>query len=272
MQASQQFLALKRCYGYIRVSTSQQADDGLSLENQRNKIEAWASLNDYLVLDVYADEGFSGRTMEKRKDLAALLEIIKTGEALVVYTFSRLSRSAADFLNLNRTLTAKGCQIVVIREGLDTTSPHGRFAATMFAAIAELESDVIADRIQDSMNLKKEKGEFVGRIPYGWQLSNGPQSDLIEKPDEQTIITRVKAMRKELNSKGKETSYEDIAKKLNAEKVPPPVKSAMWYHNTVSRIVNRGEIKTKGRDPSARSKGKIVVNTTVPQQTELKKN
>jgi site-specific DNA recombinase len=245
-------LIVKRCYGYIRVSTNQQVDDGLSLEIQDKKIKGWAALNDYELVEIYADEGYSARTMDKRKDLNALLEVIQYGEALVVYTFSRLSRSALDFLSINKRLQAKGCQIVVVKEGLDTTTAHGRFAAVMFAAIAELESDIMSDRITDAMKLKAEKKEFLGRIPYGWMLSNGHQSDLIPDPDEQAVITKIKQMREMTNSKGKKMSYEKIANALNREKVRPPKKSAEWYHTTISRIVNRGEINTKGRSAEDR--------------------
>ena len=255
----------KRCYGYTRVSTNQQADDGLSLEIQERKIRGWAELNDYVVIDMYSDEGFSARTMDKRKDLNELLEIIQPGEALVVYTFSRLSRSASDFLSINKKLRAKKCQIVVIKEGLDTTTPHGKFAAVMFAAIAELESDILSDRISDAMKLKAEKKEFVGRIPYGYMLSNGHQSDLIERPEEQIIIAKIKQMRTMVDNKGKIMSYSKIARVLNRDKIKPPDKSEEWYHTTVSRILNRGEINMKGRtSDDRRKKNKTVVVSNEP--------
>lgn len=241
---------VNKCYGYIRVSTNQQKDEGLSLENQKRRIEGWAMMSEYELVNIFADEGVSGKTVEKRKALKQLLSTIKPGEALVTLAFSRLSRSARDFLNIIYDLSAMGCRIVVIKEGLDTTTPHGRFAALMFIGVAQLESELISDRINDSMAIKKERGEFIGRVPYGWRLSNGAKSDLIEFPEEQIVINRIKTLRNTIDPSGKQMSYEKIANKLTEEGIKPPGRSKKWEHKAVSRIYNREEVKTKGRDPN----------------------
>lgn len=252
------FIVVKRCYGYIRVSTTKQVDEGLSLENQEEKIRAWAILHDYLVVDIIADKGISAVSMDNRDGLLKLLEIIEPGEALVVHSFSRLSRNVADFLNINNQLKEKKCQLVVIKEGLDTSSPHGRFAAVMFAAIAELEVEITKERINESMKLKKKKGEFVGRIPYGWKLKDGKGTGLIEVEEEQAIISRIKEIRNKCDEKGKHTAYDTIAQILNDEKVKPPTKSKEWHHTTISRIYNRGEVNIKGNDAVMAKKSKIL--------------
>lgn len=245
----------KRCYGYVRVSTKKQEDEGMSMETQDRKIRSWADINDYEVVHIYHESG-TGKSLEHRKEFLELFNILKPGETLVVFAFSRLARSTRDFLHIVEHLNARGCRIVVIKEGLDTTTPHGMFAATMFSAIGQLEASMISDRVKDNMKVKKEKGEFVGRVPYGWKLSDGAQSDLIEIPEEQAVIKRMKEMRQQVNEKGKLMSYEKIAKVLNEEKIKPTGKSKEWTHTSVSRIINRGEVITKGRDPSERNKKK----------------
>lgn len=236
-----------RCYGYARVSTKHQVDDGMSLEVQHKKINAWAVMQDHELISIFADEGVTGTSIEPRKKLTALLETIKQGETLVTLSFSRLSRSARDFLNILYDLTMKGCRVVVINENLDTRSPYGKFCATMFSAVAELEADIISHRVTDAMNLKKEKGEFVGRIPYGWKLANGSGSGLVEIPEEQAIIKKIKELRASFTLENKQYSYEAIAKRLNAEKIKPPGKATEWSYKQVSRIHNRGPVKTLGR-------------------------
>lgn len=237
----------KRCYGYVRVSTQQQVDEGMSLDIQTRKIKGWAAMSEYEIIEIIPDEGHSGRTIHKRPGIKRLLEIIKPGDALVAVAFSRLSRSVEDFLKIVNMLDKRGCRIVIVKEGLDTTTPQGRFAAVMFAAMAQLESEITGDRIKEAMAQKHIAGEFVGRIPYGWKLSDGPQSDLAEVPEEQAIIKRIRQLRETIDIKGKPMSYEKIAEILNSEHVKPCGKSSKWTHNSINRIYNRGEIITKGR-------------------------
>lgn len=249
----------KRCYGYVRVSTKKQEDEGMSLETQERKIRAWAEISDHKVVDIYRESG-TGKSLEKRPEFIKLFNIIKKGETLVVLAFSRLARSTRDFLAIMDNLIARGCRIVVMTEGLDTITPYGAFVATMFSAVAQLEATMISDRVKDNMKAKKEKGEFVGRVPYGWKLSDGAQSDLVEVPEEQAIIKRMREMREQKDEKGKVMSYEKIAKKLNEEGIKPRYNpknvSQKWSHTSVLRIINRTEVVTKGRDPSERTKNK----------------
>lgn len=243
-----------RCYGYIRVSTKKQKDEGLSLEIQRKKINAYATMKDLDVIEIFSDEGISGKSIEGRKNLMKLLSIIQQGETFVTLTFSRLSRNVRDFLNIQFNLELKGCCLAIINEGLDTRTPYGRFTATMFSAVAQLEGDIISSRVQDAMNLKREKGEFMGRVPYGWKLSAGPGSDLIEIPYEQNVIKTIRTLRESITLQGRQWSYAKIAEKLNEDKIDPPGKSTRWGEKQVLRIYQRGPIRTKGRSPERQRK------------------
>lgn len=240
-------------YGYVRVSTQMQADEGISLENQEKKIEAWGVLHDKVLVKTYADRGISGRSMKKRPGLNEVLEIIKEGQTLVVYSFSRLSRSVHDFLEITAVLDKKNCQLVIMKEGLDTSTAHGRFVGTMFAALAQLESDITSERVKDAMQYKISKKEFVGRPPYGWKLENGKGSNLVEVEEEQKIINQIKQLRVKKDNE-KQLSYQKIANILNETNVQPPGKSKIWYHPAVNRICNRGEIITKGRSINSDNK------------------
>lgn len=242
-----------KCYGYIRVSTKHQAKEGLSLESQEEKIRAWAIMADHKILKIYSDAGFSGTTRHNRKQLELLLDTITTGQTLVTYSFSRLSRSARDFLNIIHSMEMRGCRVVIINEGLDTKTAYGKFTATMFSAVAQLEADIISQRVQDAMDVKKAKGEFVGRIPYGWKLSDGKGSNLTEIPEEQVVISKIKELRSSFTIDGKQYSYDAIADFLNRNAIKPPSKSSQWTYTNVRRIHIRKEVKTKGRPPERRS-------------------
>ena len=91
---------MKKAIGYIRVSTEQQADEGISLPAQRAKITAWCALNDYELITIYEDAGISGKTVIKRPQLQAALSEMKKGMALVVYSLSILARSTKNCIEI----------------------------------------------------------------------------------------------------------------------------------------------------------------------------
>lgn len=248
---------LNRCYGYIRVSTKKQQNEGVSLDNQKKNIEAWALINKHEIVDILADKGISGTTIEKRPGFMKIFNILQPGETLVAYSFSRLSRTTRDCLNILHALDARGCRVVIITENLDTSTAMGQFATVMMSAVAELEVRMIKGRVKDSMDFKKSKGEFVGRPPYGWKQTGGKGSGLEKVPEQQAIIERIKIMRTTFTEEGKQLSYEKIAAVLNDEKIKPPGKGAYWTHSSVSRVFKQKDVKTKGRSPGRQRKGYI---------------
>jgi DNA invertase Pin-like site-specific DNA recombinase len=234
---------MKKCYGYIRVSTNYQVEDGLSLEFQEKEMRDYAKSNNLNLIDIYTDKAKSGRQIKGRKNLQEVIEILKPGETLLLYTLSRLARNNRECKMLLHEIEEKGCSFVSIKQKLETVTPMGRAMVGLVSVFDELESDIISERVKDGMKMKKEKGEFYGRISYGWKLSNGKGSDLIEVPEEQEVIKKIKEMKKD-----RET-VKNIIKYLDDNKIPPPKASKRWYSSTIYGIINRETINTKGRAP-----------------------
>jgi DNA invertase Pin-like site-specific DNA recombinase len=179
--------------GYIRVSTEGQAVDGVSLDAQRAKIEAWAMLNDYELTAIYVDAGISGKSADNRPGLQNALADCRKGSALVVYSLSRLARSTRDTIEISERLNKAGADLVSLSEKIDTTSAAGKMVFRMMAVLAEFERDQIAERTSTAMQYKKVKGERVGAVPYGYTLnSNGV--DLYPDPVEQEVIRQAKEL------------------------------------------------------------------------------
>jgi DNA invertase Pin-like site-specific DNA recombinase len=173
--------------GYIRVSTAMQAEDGQSLDAQKAKIEAWANLNDYALQAVHVDAGISGKRIKNRPGLQAALADCGKGDALVVYSLSRLSRSIRDTLDISDHLGKAGADLVSLSEKIDTTSAAGKMVFRMLSVMAQFESDQISERVTFGMQHKKAQGGRVGMIPYGFRLGDDPDT-LIEDAAEQKII------------------------------------------------------------------------------------
>jgi len=163
---------------YVRVSTSGQAEDGVSLDAQRSKIAAWCDVMGYELVRTCADEGLSGHSIEKRLGLQQAVEAVcASGGVLVVYSLSRLARNTRETLELGERLSQAGADLVSLSEKIDTTSAAGKMVFRMLAVLAEFERDQVSERTAMALQYKKAHGERLGgRIPYGRQLRGCPKS------------------------------------------------------------------------------------------------
>jgi site-specific DNA recombinase len=181
-----------RAIGYIRVSTEEQASEGVSLAAQRAKIAAWCQANDYTLVDVLTDAGLSG-TRTDRPGLATALSTIGKGDAFVVYSLSRLSRSTKHTLELAERLDAAGADLVSLSERIDTTTAAGKMVFRLLAVLNEFERDQLAERTSAALQYKKRKGELVGAVPYGKALGADGKT-LVDHPAEQQVLTEARTL------------------------------------------------------------------------------
>ncbi len=253
----------KYCVIYTRVGTHAQVENTPSLEFQEEKAKKLADYNEWLVKGIYSDKGISGRSTKNREGLKNAIGSLEKGNILIIYSISRLSRSVTDALDIMKKLSEKEAEFVSITEKIDTSTPSGKDAFKLLLVMAELESDMISERIQGAMDLKKAKKQFVGRIPYGWKLSNGPGSDLSQDPDEQIIIRRIREMRKSPDGI-RSMSLQNISDVLNKENIP--CRQATCFRPvTIKRILERNVVITKGRDKQCETVDSISPEPISPE-------
>ena len=181
-----------RAVSYIRVSTGEQAQDGVSLEMQRAKVRAWASLNDAQLVAEYADEGLSGKRADRPGLVAAIAHAKREGAALVVYSLSRLSRSTLDTLQLTADLERAGCDLVSLSEKLDTSTPAGRVVFRVLAVLGEFEREQVAERTRGAILHLKAKGQRYGAVPHGFRDDGG---QLVKDEREGEVVRLVQSLR-----------------------------------------------------------------------------
>ena len=215
--------------GYIRVSTQDQATEGVSLEAQRAKIAAWCAVNDYELVAVFEDAGISGSTMENRDGLHAALKATGKGAALVAYSISRLARSTRDMLEIAERLEKRGADLVSLTEKIDTSSAAGRMIFQMLAVLAEFERRQIAERTRTALAHKKSVGEVYAPTPFGYEAVEGR---LREVKAEARIVAEI------LKRRGAGDTLAEIADDLNARGVPGK-RGGRWHPSTVRYLVNR---------------------------------
>ena len=220
---------MKKAIGYIRVSTEQQADEGVSLAAQRAKITAWCELNDYELIAIYEDAGISGKTVSKRPQLQAALAEMKKGMALVVYSLSRLARSTKNCIEIADELKATGSDLVSLTEKIDTSSAMGEFFFTLIAALGQMERKVIGERTKAALAHKKAIGEKYAPVPFGYEEINKRLEVVKHEADLVAEIFSKRASGETLQS---------IALALNEQGVIGK-QGGKWYASSVSCILKR---------------------------------
>ncbi len=217
-----------KAIGYVRVSSRKQADEGRSLEDQREAIIRHAVLSGYELVDVFADGGISGgKGEEKRPGLAAALDSIRESRAgvLIVKHVDRLSRDQDLAGYLKVELKKAGGVLEVLDEVKD--DPIRKAVDSM---LAELERIRGSQRMKFVYASKRQKGEWVGPVPFGFSL--GSDGKLVPVEVEQPVISKILALR----DQGK--ALRAIAAELNSEGVPSR-SGKPWNPMTVSAIIHR---------------------------------
>ena len=220
---------MQKVVGYIRVSTTGQAEKGASLDAQRAKIEAWCSLNDGELVAVFEDAGISGSGTAKRDGLLDALKATTKGMALVTYSISRLARNTLDMLNIAKELEKKGADLVSLSERIDTTTASGRMVFRMLAVLAEFERDQVSERTCMTMAHKKASGEAYCGAPFGFEAIAGR---LVEVKRESAIVADILKMREA------GASLADIANNLNAKGIEGK-RGGKWFPSTVRYLIQR---------------------------------
>ena len=140
--------------GYARVSTTDQ-----NLDRQLDLLQSQGCERIY-------QEKISG-TKANRPELDRMLDALRAGDTLVVESFSRLSRSTKDLLELVDRLNAAEVHLISVKENLDTTTATGKLMLTMLSALSQFERDIIAERTREGLKAARARGRMGGRKPVG---------------------------------------------------------------------------------------------------------
>jgi site-specific DNA recombinase len=219
-----------RIVGYCRVSTDAQATEGVSLDAQRLRFQAWCALRGFAFdpADLHVDAGLSGKRSDNRPGLKAALDAVcRDGGILVVYSLSRLARSVKDTLAIAERIERAGADPVSLSEQLDTTTASGKMLFRLLAVLAEFERGLISERTRAALNHKRARSERIGQVPDGSRL----------EPDE--AERRVLASIRGMDAEGK--SLRTIARELDGREVPTKRGGPAWAPSTIKRLIADGK-------------------------------
>lgn len=181
----------------IYTRKSKYSDKSESIDSQIDYCKQSAKLrypNDELEFITYVDEGFSGGTIE-RPHLKKLIMNIKNDKdfnAVICYKIDRISRSLADFTNLQQVLDKAGVHIISASEGFDTSTTWGAAVLNILMIFAQIERNNTSERIRDTMLHYARQGRWTGGLtPTGFESKSIPYTDAFNQEKNMVILVPV---------------------------------------------------------------------------------
>lgn len=179
-----------RVGGYARVSTEEQKKYGFSIDAQVDKIKRYCIDNEYLLVDIYIDEGFSASNM-RRPRLIELLDNLDNLDAVVFTKLDRLSRSVYEANKMLDILSRKNVSMIAIDEDdINVTDADSLFLFQLKASLAEREIKKTSERIRTVFDYKIKNGQVIsGNLPYGYTSSIVDNKKIaVFDPDTEDIV------------------------------------------------------------------------------------
>ena len=139
---------------YIRVSTEDQAWEGFSLGEQKEKLLQLCAFKGYEVFKVYEDAGISAKDMEHRPAFQEMLQDMRNGKInyIVAYKLDRDTRSVRDLEELILGLEKYNCYLVCDGDDVNTSTANGRFFVRMLTVLSQLEIEIVSERTKFGLN------------------------------------------------------------------------------------------------------------------------
>ena len=215
--------------GYCRVSSENQKLKDNSVKNQIQFINDYCNRLDYDLVNIFKDEGISGK-IKDRKGLNDLFDVIKKDniKCLIVYSISRLSRKLKDVLEFIEILDKNDVKFISVKENINCNEVVGKLMLGLLGSVNEFEVNLLGDRIKDVKQYKKSKKEvYGGKILFGWYRRG---NKLIRNVKEIEVLKLIVKLREE-----NKLSYFKISDYLNDNKFDSKEKKR-WYGSSVRKI------------------------------------
>lgn len=214
---------------YIRVSTEDQAREGFSLGEQKEKLLQLCSFKDLEVYKVYKDAGISAKDMEHRPQFQEMLQDIKEGKInyIIAYKLDRITRSVRDLEELISVLEQYNCFLLCYRDDVNTSTSNGRFFVRMLTVLSQLEIEIVSERTKFGLNGAIKSGHIPGQRPFGYTKSEDKKMivDNATRPYAEKIF--------DMYLEGK--SFQQIANYFKENNIYPKKK---WHDTTIQKIID----------------------------------
>ena len=214
---------------YIRVSTEDQAREGFSLGEQKEKLLQLCAFKGYEVFKAYEDAGISAKDMEHRPAFQEMLQDMKDGKInyIVAYKLDRVTRSVRDLEELISLLEQYNCFLLCDRDDVNTSTANGRFFVRMLTVLSQLEIEIVSERTKFGLNGAIKSGHIPGQRPFGYKSAEDKRMviDNSTRPYVEEIF--------DLYLEGK--SFQQIANYFKENNIYP---KKNWKDTTIQKIID----------------------------------
>lgn len=242
---------------YTRVSTKEQAREGLSLALQAKMCEERARKDGAVTVEVFEDDGYSGTKASNRPALQRLLARLSDFDALYVYRQDRLGRNTAEVLQMVGDFIRSDVQLRSLNESVQLESPGGRAMFGVSSVFAEMEAALARERINDAMEELRAQGRHLGNPPFGYRRGKDKTAPMEPHPVEAPIVRELFAR----YAAGEPLKV--LARWLNTEH-REAARGKQWWTYTVSLI-----LKQPAHVGMMHQKGKVVPGQQEPIVDEV---
>ena len=204
---------------YCRVSTTEQAEEGYSINEQKKLLTYECEKNGNTVYKIYSDEGISGKSIKARPALKELLNDANEGkfDSVMVWKINRIGRNLKDVLDMVDLFDRNNITFKSATEPFDTTTPGGRMHFQMVALIGEFERGTIAQNVKMGMMARAREGRWNGNVVIGYDLKLKEHTTNKKRKDTELVVNEKEAeiVRTIFKMYSQGNGYKAIANYLN---------------------------------------------------------
>ena len=217
----------KLCGIYMRVSTEDQAREGFSLPEQKERLEAYCKFNGYKIVEYYTDAGISAKTGNHRPEYDRMLEDGKQGKInmIIALKLDRITRSTRDWETLMDYLEKYNINIAFVNDDINTTTANGKMVSRIMMSVSQNEIERTSERTIIGLEGAIKQGHIPARAPLGYKHID---KKLIPDPLTKDIVIRI------YNLYFEGLTYNTIAKLFNKEKV---CGKTNWKDTSILKII-----------------------------------
>lgn len=204
---------------YCRVSTTEQAEEGYSIGEQKKLLTYECEKNGNTVYKIYSDEGISGKNIKARPALKELLNDANEGkfDSVIVWKINRIGRNLKDVLDMVDLFDRNNITFKSATEPFDTTTPGGKMQFQMMALIGEFERGTIAQNVKMGMMARAREGRWNGNVIIGYDLKLKEHTTNKKRKDTELVVNEKEAeiVRTIFTMYSQGNGYKAIANYLN---------------------------------------------------------
>ena len=217
----------KLCGIYMRVSTEDQAREGFSLPEQKERLEAYCKFNGYKIVEYYTDAGISAKTGNHRPEYDRMLEDGKQGKInmIIALKLDRITRSTRDWETLMDYLEKYNINIAFVNDDINTTTANGKMVSRIMMSVSQNEIERTSERTIIGLEGAIKQGHIPARAPLGYKHID---KKLVPDPLTKDIVIRI------YNLYFEGLTYNTIAKLFNKEKV---CGKTNWKDTSILKII-----------------------------------